>query len=76
VENQKQVSHFPTAARDDHYGSLFQPQKPKKGSRPRCGLLIFTFQDHLVLETAPAFRIILGLENARPISDVEPEAAT
>jgi hypothetical protein len=59
-------SHIPTAARDDDSGTLSKTQQPKKGSRPLRGLLIFTFQDHLVLETAPAFRIILGLENAEP----------
>jgi len=64
VENQKQVSHFLTAARDDDYGLISEPPKIKKGSRPLRGLLIFTFQDHLVLETVPGFRIILGLENA------------
>jgi hypothetical protein len=40
VENQKQVSHFPTAARDDDSCSLSENQKPKKGSRPLRGLLI------------------------------------
>jgi hypothetical protein len=39
-------------------------QNRKKGSRPLCGLVILNFQDHLVLETEPAFRIILRLENA------------
>jgi hypothetical protein len=52
------------AARDDDSGSLSKTQKPKKGSRPLRGLLIFIFQDHLVLESDPALRIILGLENA------------
>ena len=28
---------------------------------------MFTFQDHLVLETELGFRIILGLENALPV---------
>jgi len=40
VENQKQVFHFPTAARDDDSCSLCENQKPKKGSRPLRGLLI------------------------------------
>ena len=40
VENQKQVSHFSIAARDDHSCSLSENQKPKKGSRPLRGLLI------------------------------------
>ncbi len=40
VENQKQVSHFPTAARDDDSCSLSENKKPKKGSRPLRGLLI------------------------------------
>ncbi len=46
--------------------SLLSSPKPKKGSRPRRGLLFITFQDHLVLETESDFRIIIGLENARP----------
>lgn len=42
-----------------------QAPKPKKGSRPLRGLPCqILFQDHLALETLPAFRIILGLENA------------
>jgi transposase InsO family protein len=41
VENQKQVSHFPTAARDDDSCSFTEKtQKLKKGSRPLRGLLI------------------------------------
>jgi hypothetical protein len=40
VENQKQVSHFPTAARDHNHRSLSENKKPKKGSRPLRGLLI------------------------------------
>ena len=40
VENQKQVSHFPTAARDDDSCFLSENQKLKKGSRPLRGLLI------------------------------------
>jgi len=67
VENQKQVSHFPTAARDDDACSFIPNPKTKKGSRPLRGLLMFTFQDHLVLETELGFRIILGLENASVI---------
>jgi hypothetical protein len=45
----------------------FKKQTTKKGSRPLRGLVILNFQDHLVLETQPAFRIILGLENAQAI---------
>jgi hypothetical protein len=37
--------------------------KTKKGDRPLRGRPL-TFQDHLVLETEPDFRIILRLENA------------
>jgi hypothetical protein len=40
VENQKPVSHFPTAARDDDSCSLSENQKPKKGSWPLRGHLI------------------------------------
>src|ERR1022692_5325826 len=40
----------------------FEP-KTKKGDRPLRGRPL-TFQDHLVLETEPDFRIILRLENA------------
>jgi hypothetical protein len=64
VENQNQVSPFPTAARDDDPCSLTQNQKTKKGSRPLRGLPFPYFQNHPVLETKPDFRIILGLENA------------
>jgi len=39
VENQKQVSHFPTAARDHNSCFVFEDQKPKKGSRPLRGLI-------------------------------------
>jgi hypothetical protein len=39
-------------------------QNKKKGSRPLRGLVPHNFQDHLVLETKPAFRIILRLEYA------------
>jgi len=42
----------------------FKKQTTKKGSRPLRGLVILNFQDHLVLETETAFRIILRLENA------------
>jgi hypothetical protein len=42
---------------------LYLEPKTKKGTRPLRGLLV-TFQDHLVLETEPDFRIILRLENA------------
>jgi hypothetical protein len=67
VENQKQVSHFPTAARDDDCCSLIPNPKTKKGNRPLRGLFILTFQDHSVLEMELAFRIILGLENAAAV---------
>ena len=57
---------FPRGTRDHDYEFLPQNQKPKqqKGNRPLRGLFILTLQDHLVLETLPGFRIILGLENA------------
>jgi hypothetical protein len=62
VENQKQVSHFPTAARDDDYCSLSEHQKPKKGSRPLCGLLIpYPFS---LRSNGTDFMLILRLENA------------
>ena len=54
VENQKQVSHFPTTARDHNHRSLSENQKPKKGSGPLRGLLI----------PCPIFMLILRLENA------------
>src|ERR1035437_3293026 len=44
---------------------LYLEPNTKKGDRPLRGLLL-TFQDHLVLETEPDFRIILRLENALP----------
>jgi hypothetical protein len=47
----------------------FKKQTTKKGSRPLRGLVILNFQDHLALETQPAFRIILGLENANVAAD-------
>jgi hypothetical protein len=53
---------------------LYLEPKTKKGDRPLRGRLL-TFQDHLVLETEPDFRIILRLENAVencPIQD-DPE---
>ena len=63
VENQKQVSHFPTAARDDDYCSLSENQKPKKGSRPLCGLLIpYPF---FLRSNGTDFMLILRLENAQ-----------
>jgi hypothetical protein len=63
-----EISHTP---RDFHIStaittillSPFQTQRKEVG--PLRGLLIWTlFQDHLVLETLPTFKIILGLENA------------
>src|SRR5260370_36320507 len=65
VENQTQVFHFPTPARDDDSPSPIP--KLKKGSRRLRGLRLFPFHDHLVLETLPGFRIILGFENAQPL---------
>jgi hypothetical protein len=62
MENQKQVSHFPRAARDGHYCSLSENQQPKKGSRPLRGLLIpypFSFRSN-----GTGFMLILRLENA------------
>jgi hypothetical protein len=64
VENQNQVSPFPTAARDDDHCSPTQSPKTTKGHRPLPGLPFIHFQDHHVLETEPGFRIILRLENA------------
>ena len=37
---------------------------PQKGTRPPLRRPLPPFQDHLVLETGPSFRITLGLENA------------
>jgi hypothetical protein len=62
VENQKQVSHFPTAARDDDFGSISENQKPKKGSRPLRGLLIpYPFS---LWSNGTDFMLIVRLENA------------
>jgi hypothetical protein len=62
VENQKQVSHFPTAARDDDSCSLSENKKPKKGSRPLRGLLIpYPFS---LRSNGTHFMLILRLENA------------
>jgi len=66
VENQKQVSHFPTAARDNDSCSLSKNQKPKKGSRPLRGLLIpspFSLRSN-----GTDFMLIVQLENAVPSS--------
>ena len=64
VENQKQVSHFPTAARDDDSCSLCQNRKPKKGSRPLRGLLIpYPFP---LRSNGTDFMLIVRLENADP----------
>jgi hypothetical protein len=53
---------------------LYSEPKTKKGDRPLRGLLL-TFQDHLVLETEPDFRIILRLENAQGVEErFEPAA--
>jgi hypothetical protein len=72
VENHNQVSHFPTAARDDD-DYLFPNPKTKKGLRPLRGLTLPSFQDHAVLETEPDFRIILRLENApQPLTRARP----
>src|SRR5690349_17048659 len=63
VENQRQVSHFPTAARDDDFCSLSKNQKPKKGSRPLRGLRIpCTFS---LRSNGTDFMLILRLENAQ-----------
>jgi hypothetical protein len=67
-ENQNQVSPFPTAARNDDSCFLIANPKNKKGNRPLQGILLLHFQDHLVLETEPDFRIILRLENARMVA--------
>jgi hypothetical protein len=64
VENQKQVSHFPTAARDDDSCFLSENQKLKKGSRPLRGLLIsYPF----LRSNGPDFMLIVRLENAKPL---------
>src|SRR5579872_4829605 len=66
VENQKQVSHFPTAARDDDSCSRSKNQKtkkPKKGSRPLRGLLISL---SVSVSNGTGFMLIVQLENARP----------
>src|SRR5919198_394307 len=56
VENQKQVSHFPTAARDDDCCSLSE-NETKKGVG-RFAASHFSY---------PAFMLILRLENAPPL---------
>jgi hypothetical protein len=62
VENQRQVFHFPTAARDDDPCSLSENQKPKKGSRPLRGLLIpYPFS---LPSNGTDFMLIVQLENA------------
>ncbi len=62
VENQRQVSHFPTAARNDDHCSLCENQTPKKGSRPLRGLLIpYPFS---LRSNGTDFMLILQLENA------------
>jgi hypothetical protein len=69
LEKWKTKTRFPTFPRgardDDSTVCLYLEPNTKKGDRPLRGLLL-TFQDHLVLETEPDFRIILRLENARP----------
>jgi hypothetical protein len=64
VENQTQVFHFPTVARDYHDGSFAQNPKNQERKSAAARPPHLTFQDHLVLETGPGFRIIFGLENA------------
>jgi hypothetical protein len=49
---------------------LFSEPKNTKGDRPLRGLLNLAFQDHAVLETELAFRIILRLENATAPRDM------
>src|ERR1035437_2518743 len=67
VENQNQVSHFPTRGmRRRPRFVCFQNQKPRKEIGPLRGLLNHVFQDHARLETELCFRIILRLENACP----------
>jgi hypothetical protein len=62
VENQRQVSHFPTAARDHDFCPLSENQKPKKGSRPLRGLLIpYAFS---LRSNGTDFMLIVRLENA------------
>jgi hypothetical protein len=76
VENQRQVSHFPTGgSRHRFLFALYSNLKLKKASRPLRGLPSLVFQDHLVLETEHDFRIILGLENARGGTGLKPTIA-
>jgi hypothetical protein len=74
VENQQQVSHFPLPLRDDICGldsselaSLRLRTTPLRGQERKNSPTANTsrFQDHLVLESKPDFRIILRLENAQ-----------
>jgi hypothetical protein len=62
VENQKQVSHFPTAARDDDSCSLSEKNQRKEVG-PLRGLLIpYPFS---LRSNGTYFMLILRLENAQ-----------
>jgi hypothetical protein len=64
VENQNQVSPFPTAARDDDPCSLSQTAKPRKEVGRRAAASSSLFRITLYWKRSFGFRIILGLENA------------
>ena len=65
VENQKQVSHFPTGgSRRPTHVPYLRNQNPRKEVGRCAASSSFIFQDHSVLEPDSDFRIILGLENA------------
>jgi hypothetical protein len=63
VENQKQVFHFPTAARDDDSGSLSETKKTKErtsaATRPPHSPIPLSLRS-----TGTDFMLILRLENA------------
>jgi hypothetical protein len=62
VENQKQVSHFPTAARDYHSCCLCKNQNQRK-EVGRCAASSFSIRSPCG-RTEPLFMLILRLENA------------
>jgi hypothetical protein len=61
VENQKQVSHFPTTARNDDSCFLSENQKPKKGRQPLRGLRNPLYSPR---SNRRGFMLIFQLENA------------
>jgi hypothetical protein len=61
---QREIPTFPQPGDERCWRCQKNKNQDKKGSRPLRGLRSSHFQDHLVLETKPRFRIILGLENA------------